>query len=307
MRSHRKLVLGAALLSLAIVAGACGSGGDGSSSSPSAKKSTITVGVSDAFPENQLVAEMYAQVLEKAGYTVKRQLDLHTRQISDQALFGGDIDLKPEYLAYELPALDPNADSSGTPDQVAARLAPLLQAKGVTLLDFTPANDTNVLVVTKETADSKSLSTISDLAPIASQLTLGAPPACPKNAFCIPGFKKVYGITFGSFKPLDEGGPQTVAAVENGVVDVGLMFSTDPTIVQKGFVVLEDDKNSQPAGNIAPIIRTSVLNDEIRNLLNAISAKITTDNITAAIEKVAVEKQDVDAVAKQFLQDNGFL
>jgi osmoprotectant transport system substrate-binding protein len=302
--------LGATALSLAILAAACSSGGGGNkgqSPSGGGSKETLTIGVSGAFPENQLVAEMYAQVLENAGYTVKRQLDLGSRQISDQALFKGQIDLKPEYLAYELPALDPNANSSGTPDVIAQRLAPLLQKKGVSLLDFTPANDTNVLVVTKDTAGKNNLSKISDLAPVAGQLTLGGPPECPKNTFCIPAFKKVYGITFGDFKPLDEGGPATVAAVDSGAVDVGLLFSTDPVIEQKGFVALEDDKSSQPAGNIAPVIRSDKVNDEIKNLLNNLSSKITTDNITAAISEVAVQKKDVADVAADFLSKQGVL
>jgi osmoprotectant transport system substrate-binding protein len=309
MRSSRRFALGAAVLALALVAVACssGGGGGGGGGGGTQNKGSLTVGVSGAFPENQLVAEMYAQVLEKAGYTVSRQLDLQTRQISDTALFKGDIDVKPEYLAYELPALDANADTSGSADEVAGRLAPLLEQKGVTLLDFTPANDTNVLVVTGDTASENSLSTISDLASVAGQFTLGGPPACPKNAFCIPAFKKVYGITFKSFKPLDEGGPATVAALENGAVDVGELFSTDPVIIEKGFVALEDDKNSQPAGNIAPVIRTDKLNDEIESLLNAVSAKITTENITAAIKQVAVDKKDVADVAAEFLQTNGLL
>jgi osmoprotectant transport system substrate-binding protein len=309
MRMYRNFALGAAVLAVATVAAACSSGGgENTGASPSGSpKGTITVGVSGSFAENQLVAEMYAQVLEKAGYTVNRKLDLQTRQISDPALFNGDIDLKPEYLAYELPALDPNADTSGTADQVLARLKPLAEAKHIEVLQYTPANDTNVLVVTKDTATKYSLTTISDLAPVADKLVLGGPSACPKNTFCIPALKKIYGITFKDFKALDEGGPATVAAVENGVVDVGLMFSTDPTIAAKGFVTLQDDKNSQPAGNIAPMIRDDANNSEIEDLLNSVSLRITTENITAAIKEVTVDKKDVADVATAFLQTNGLL
>jgi osmoprotectant transport system substrate-binding protein len=303
MRNHRMLAFGAAVLSLAVLSAACGNGSGGGGDK------TVTVGVSGAYAENQLVAEMYAQVLENAGYTVNRQLDLATRQVSDKALFSGDIDMKPEYLAYELPALDPKADASGTADEVAAKLRPLLEKKGVTMLDFTPANDTNVLVVTPDTASQYNLKTISDLAKVADQLVLGGPAACPENTFCIPAFKKVYGITFKDFKALDEGGPQTVSAVDSGAVDVGLLFSTDPVIQEKGFVVLEDDKSSQPAGNIAPVVRTEVLDahDDIEGLLDPLSEKITTDNITAAIKEVTVDKKDVADVAKEFLQQQGVL
>src|SRR3954471_18017218 len=178
MRKHRTFVLGASVLAVALLAGACNSGGDdnsaGSGTTPSAAaKGDLTVGVSGAFAENQLVAEMYAQVLEKAGYTVARQLDLGTRELSDQALYSGEIDIKPEYLGFELPALDPKADTTGTPEEIAAMLGPLLEAKGVKLLDFSPANSTNAFVVTPETADSLGLASMSDLAPVAGDLTLG--------------------------------------------------------------------------------------------------------------------------------------
>jgi osmoprotectant transport system substrate-binding protein len=313
MRRSRTFVLGAAVLALALLAGACSSGGDdsgvqasGGSSAP-AEKGSLTVGVSGAFPENQLVAEMYAQVLENAGYTVDRQLDLGTRELSDQALYSGDIDLKPEYLGFELPALDPAADTTGTADEIAALLAPLLEAKGVKLLDFSPANSTNAFVVTPDTADSLGLATMSDLAPVAGDLTLGAPPECPKRPFCIPGLKETYGIEFGDFKPLDFGGPQTVAAIDSGAVDVGLLFSLDPTIEDKGWIALTDDKDLQAAGNFAAEIRDDATNPEIEGLLNAVTASLTDDGMRAIIAKVAIEKQDVGDVATQYLKDQGLL
>ena len=313
MRRSRTFVLGAAVLALALLAGACSSGGDdsgvasGGGSSAPAEKGSLTVGVSGAFPENQLVAEMYAQVLENAGYTVDRQLDLGTRELSDQALYSGDIDVKPEYLGFELPALDPEADTTGTAEEIAAQLGPLLEAKGVKLLDFSPANSTNAFVVTPDTADSLSLSTMSDLAPVAGDLTLGAPPECPKRPFCIPGLKEAYGIEFGDFKPLDFGGPQTVAAIDSGAVDVGLLFSLDPTIEAKGWIALTDDKDLQAAGNFAAEIRDDATNPEIEGLLNAVTATLTDDGMRAIIAKVAIDKQDVGDVATQYLQDQGLL
>ena len=314
MRRSRTFVLGAAVLALALLAGACSSGGDdsgvqssGGGSSAPAEKGSLTVGVSGRFAENQLVAEMYAQVLENAGYTVDRQLDLGTRELSDQALYGGDIDIKPEYLGFELPALDANADTTGTAEEIAAQLAPLLEAKGVKLLDFSPANSTNAFVVTPDTADSLGLATMSDLAPVAGDLTLGAPPECPKRPFCIPGLEKTYGITFGDFKPLDFGGAQTVAAIDSGAVDVGLLFSLDPTIEDKGWIALTDDKDLQAAGNFAAEIRDDATNPEIEGLLNAVTASLTDDGMRAIIAKVAIEKQDVGDVATQYLKDQGLL
>ena len=128
------------------------------------KGKTITVGVSGAFTESKLVAEMYAEVLENAGYTVNRQFNLDSRKVSDQALFSGKIDVKPEYLASEAIALDPNADVNGDIQHNFQVLTPLEQAKGVTVLTPSAAIDTNVFVVTKETAAKYGLSNVSDLA-----------------------------------------------------------------------------------------------------------------------------------------------
>jgi osmoprotectant transport system substrate-binding protein len=309
MRKPRKLVLGAALLAAGLVLAACGSGEDGTTpgGSPASPKGTITIGVSGAFAENQLVAEMYAQVLEKAGYTVKRQLDLGGREVSDAALFGGQIDLKPEYLAFELPKLDANADTKGTAEQVYPRLQQAAEAKDLVALQFSPANSTNVFIVTPETAQKDSLTKMSDLAPVASQLVLGAPPDCDTNFACKEGLQQVYGITFKEIKSLDFGGPQTVAAIESGAVDVGELFSLDPTITQKGWTVLEDDKDLQPAGNFFPLVRKDKVTTDLTNLLNSVTTKLTTDGMLALVGKVQVDKEDVKVVATQFLKDNGLL
>jgi osmoprotectant transport system substrate-binding protein len=309
MRKPRKLVIGAALLAAGLVLAACGSGEDGTTpgGSPASPKGTITIGVSGPYAENQLVAEMYAQVLEKAGYTVKRQLELGAREVSDAALFGGQIDLKPEYLAFELPKLDANADTKGTAEQLYPRVQQAAETKDLVALQFSPANSTNVFVVTPETAQKHSLTKMGDLAPVAGQLVLGAPPDCETNFACKEGLQQVYGITFKEIKSLDFGGPQTVAAIESGAVDVGELFSLDPTITQKGWTVLEDDKDLQPAGNFFPLVRKDKVTPDLTNLLNSVTTKLTTDGMLALVGKVQVDKEDVKAVATQFLKDNGLL
>jgi osmoprotectant transport system substrate-binding protein len=312
MRRCRTFVLGATLLAAGFVLAACGSGGnDTQATTPPATsqspRGTIKIGVSGAFAENQLVAEMYAQVLEKAGYTVDRQLDLGSREIGDTALFSGQIDMKPEYLAYELPKLDPSADTTGTAAEVYPRVQAAAQAKGLTALQYSPANSTNVFVVTPETAQANNLTTMSSLAAVAANMTLGAPPDCSTNPACEQGLKDVYGITFKEIKSLDFGGPQTVAAIDSGAVDVGELFSLDPTITQKGWTVLEDDKSLQPAGNFFPLIRDEVLNDEITALLNGVTSKLTTDGMLGLVGRVQVDKEDVAVVAKDFLTQSGLL
>lgn len=142
---------------------------------------------------------------------------------------------------------------------------------------------------------------------IASQLTLGGPPECPDRPFCIPGLKDTYGIEFADFKPLDVGGPLTVAALQSGQVDVGLLFSTSSVIAENGWVVLEDDEQLQSAENIAPVVRTEVLNDEIAGILDAISAAVDSPTITGLNKLVEIDKEDPDTVAGDFLQEQGLL
>ncbi|MEP6477189.1 MAG: glycine betaine ABC transporter substrate-binding protein [Actinomycetota bacterium] len=144
-------------------------------------------------------------------------------------------------------------------------------------------------------------------ATIASQLTLGGPPECPDRPFCIPGLKETYGVEFADFKPLDTGGPQTVAALKAGQIDVGLLFSTSSVIAENGWVVLEDDKQLQSTENIAPVVRTEVLNDEIAQILNSISAAVDSPTIAGLNKLVEIDKQDPDAVAGDFLQQQGLV
>ncbi len=268
---------------------------------------TIVVGVSGGFAENQIVAEMYAQVLERAGYTVVRQLDLRSREVSQNALESGRIDLKPEYLSSLLLFLDPNAQASGDPADVARQNRQLLRARGITLLTPSRAQDTNQFVANSRTAEQFDLTTMSSLTRVAGQLTLGGPPECPQRPFCLPGLKRVYGIVFEDFQPLDVGGPETVAALRDDEVQIGLLFSTDPSIRQNGFVPLADDGDLQSAENLTPVIRSEKLNDEVRELLDAVSARLTTENVTELVGRVVIDGQDVATVAGEFLTANGLL
>lgn len=304
MRMFRRTALGAALLALALIGAACGE--EGSGGGGGGEGGTLTVG-GVAFAENQIVAEMYALVLENAGYTVERQTGLESREVLQPAIEAGDIDVAPEYLSSLLLFLDPDATASGDPDEARSALEPLLEERGQTLLESSEANDTNAFVVTGETAEANDLASVSDLAPVAGDLTLGGPPECPERPFCIPGLRDVYGIEFGEFVPLDVGGPLTVEALEGGDIDVGLLFSTSSVIGANGWIVLEDDQQLQNAENITPVVRTEVLDDEIEELLNAVSATLTTENITELNGRVEIDGEDPAEVASSHLTEEGLL
>ena len=274
---------------------------------PARASNTIVVGVSGAFAENQIVAEMYAQVLEHAGFTVERQLDLRAREVSQNALESGFIDVKPEYLSSLLLFLDPNAEASADASDVVRRTAELVRSDGLTLLTPSAAQDTNQFVANAETAKRFDLTTMSSLAPVADQLTFGGPPECPQRPFCLPGLHEVYGVLFDDFTPLDAGGPLTVDALKADDVQIGLLFSTDPSIGRNGFVPLEDDRQLQNAENITPLIRSEKLNGEVRALLDAVSAQLSTEKVTELVGEVVIDGQDISTVARGFLTANGLL
>jgi osmoprotectant transport system substrate-binding protein len=303
---RRPSLILAALVAAGTLTAGCISSGSSGTGDPSRAR-TIVVGVSGAFTENQLVAEMYAQVLEHAGYPVEREFDLRSREVSQSALESGQIDLKPEYMSSLLLFLDSNAQASSDPTDVARQVGERLQPKGITVLTPSPAQDTNQFVANAKTAQELNLTTLSSLAAVADRLSIGAPPECPLRPFCLPGLRDVYGILFEDFEPLDAGGPLTVAALKSDEVQIALMFSTDPSIEANGFIPLLDDKHLQNAENITPVIRTEKLNDEVRRLLDAVSARLSSDKVTELVGKVVIDGQEVAAVATAFLAANGLL
>jgi osmoprotectant transport system substrate-binding protein len=294
----RSFLVGAfTLLTLGV---ACGSG-EGAGEGDRVVVGAVT------FAENQIVAEMYARLLEKAGYEVDREFNYQNRERLLPDLESGSIDLAPEYLASLLTAVDPDASPSSDPAENIAMLRPLLAEEGLRLLEPSDANDTNAFVVTRETASRLDLESVSDLEPHESKLTLGGPPECPERSFCIEGLRDVYGIEFGDFRPLDSGGPLTVAALQSGEVDVALLFSTSGVIEARGWVVLEDNNELQSAENITPLIATDVLNDEITDVLNSLSGELSTRAMTELNARVEAENEDVRAVAEDFLSTAGLL
>ncbi len=203
--------------------------------------------------------------------------------------------------------LQPNARVANTPIDVAAQASQLLGPRGVTLLAPSPAQDTNQFVANRQTAQEFHLTTMSSLARVAGRLTFGGPPECPQRPFCLEGLKRVYGILFDDFEPLDAGGPQTISALKADEVQIGLLFSTDPSIEENGFVPLRDDKHLQNAENITPVIRSSKVNREIQRLLDAVSARLSTAIVTDLVGEVVIDGQSVHAVARGFLRANGLL
>jgi osmoprotectant transport system substrate-binding protein len=200
----------------------------------------------------------------------------------------------------------------GSTDPAATRasLQEALKPRGIAVLDYAPADDTNGYVVTKATADRYRLAKLSDLAAVSGQMVLGGPPECPDRPFCLPGLQEVYGIRFKDFKALDAGGPLTVAALEGNQIDVAVMFTTDAAIAARGLVLLADDKHLQLADNVTPVVREDLLaraGDDLRTTLNGVSAKLTTADLTNLNKQVGIDRKEPRDVAAAWLKEQGLV
>ena len=301
-----KLALTIATVSALMATAACGSGGDplapSSSSSSGGDAATIKVGSAD-FPESALLAEIYAGALEAKGIKVEKKLNIGAREAYIPALQDGSIDLIPEYtgvLRDYFKKDQTGTDSEAVYTELKASVPPAL-----TVLDKSAAEDKDALVMKKSKADELGVKSIADLAGKAGQLTVGGPPEWKTRDTGIPGFKKIYGLEFKKFLPLDAGGPLTLAALKNGQIDAGDLFTTDPSIAANDLVALEDPKNMYAAQNVVPLITKSKSNPTIEGALNAVSAKLDTATLSALLKEVVVDKKDADTVAKEFLTKNG--
>jgi osmoprotectant transport system substrate-binding protein len=292
----------AALAALALAAVACGS-----SSAPAAtSKGTITI-AGFAFSEGTVLADLYGQALEHDGYTVKYQLNLGNREVVSTAIKSSKVDLYIGYAATDLEFYNKGAGEAG--GDGAANVQKLnghLSSLGLVALTPSTAIDQNAFAVTKDTASKYSLTKLSDLAAVGSQLVLGGPPECPTRPFCQPGLEKTYGIHFKSFKALDAGGPLTFAALANGSIQVGLVFSSDARIAPANLVVLQDDKQLEQADDVVPILRSAVATDEVKKVLDEVSSKLTTADLVQMNSQVENQHQDADAVTKAWLQSHNF-
>ncbi len=310
MNRRPLLSIGAAVASLALLAGCGGGGGDDAFQEEESDAGTIVIGSAN-FPENVLLMNMYAAALEDAGVEVETKPEIGAREVYMQALDDGSIDLLPEYngalLAFLAAGQDQEVPRDVTsPDAVYDALQDVLP-EGTETLPQSEAEDKDTLTVTQETAEEYDLTSIADLEPVADQLIVGAGPEFRDRFQGLVGLEEVYGLTFKEFKPLDVGGPLTVNSLKDGSIDVGNIFSTDSSIETEGFVVLEDPENLYTSQNILPLIRSDKLSPEVEDALNAVSEALTTDNLTEALARVQVDKDDPATVAQEFLVDNGVI
>lgn len=311
MRTRRTTVLGAALLALVVSACGPGEGGTSPSAPPASQAAalpSITVG-SAGFWESAVVAEIYAQALEGAGFTVTRNLELGARDLTQPALLNGDLDIMPEYVGGYLAVT-----FGGTPSpDLEASLADLrseLEAVGLVALDPTPGTDADGFAVRSETADEWDLATLSDLAAVAGDLRWGVAPECAENPNCGIGLEEVYGIDFASLdvQTLGACSPAIAEALNADNIDVAQVCTTQPEIIAYNLVLLEDDKGMAPAQNIVPIVRQDLMDeagDLITSTLNAVSELLTTEELATLGNDIVIGGTSYADAASQWLTDNG--
>lgn len=282
----------AASSSAAASSGATGTTGAGS----------VTIGSAD-FPESALLANIYAAALTAKGVTATTNLNIGSREVYLPALQDGSIDLIPEYTGVLLQYFDKDATATASDEVYTALQAALPDTLQV--LEASEAEDKDAVVVTQETATKYNLKSIADLKPVAGELILGGPSEWATRPTGVPGLEAKYGVVFKEFKALDAGGPLTLNALTSGQVQAGNLFTTDPALTANNLVVLEDPENLFAAENILPLITKSKLTPEIEETLNAVSAKLTTQDLIDMLTKITVEKQDSADVAQEWLTAAG--
>ena len=296
MKPRAALIAACAGLMVALPACTSSSGHVPSAAGPAGRPGTvITVGSFD-FPESVLLAEIYGQALAADNFPVRILPDLGPRELVDSALMSGLIQLVPEYAGSALEFFSLGKLSATSDAEAASRaLTGAVAGRGLVPASPAPAQDANAIVVSAATAARYGLRSIADLARLAPGLMFGGPPECPGRAYCLPGLKRVYGLHFKAFTPLDAGGPLTLQALEAGDIGVALLFTTDPDIPARHLVVLADDRGLQPAENITPLVRRDVIARYGPNLLaalNTVSALLDTGTLRALEARVELAGQD---------------
>jgi osmoprotectant transport system substrate-binding protein len=312
----RRLLAGVVAASAALLT-ACGSSDSSSptatdtGSSASTDKGTVRISGQN-FTEAEIVADMYAAVLQKAGYTPSVHL-VDTRDVY-MKIFPKKLDVVPEYTGSIVEFLNgtyngANAKPITVSDaqKTIDKAKPLLDKAGITLLSPSAATDTNAFFVTKKYSEDNNVTTLSDLK--GKSVTLAAAPDCQGRLDCEGGLASAYGIKITKILPLGYASPQTYDSVIKGESQLGETSTTDGTLESQGLVLLPDDQHIQPAQNLVPMVSNAFLQDhpDVADPLNELMSKLTTEDLTKLNAEVSVDRQKAEDVAQQWLSDNGLV
>ena len=302
-----RAALSAVFALVALIAVACGSANPLGGGEVSGDLKSIVVGSAD-FPESKIIGEIYAQALEANGFTVGRQFGIGSRETYIPAVQDHSIDLIPEYTGNLLQYFDPDTEVT-TPDGVLLELFRKLPGD-LSILNPSPAEDKDTVAVTSETAQRWNLTTIGDLAEHSAEVKFGGPSEFINRAEGLPGLKANYGLDIprSNFVAIsDGGGPATVRALTDGTVTAANIFSTSPAIEENDLVVLEDPKNNFLAANVIPLVSSQKKSDELKTVLDAVSAELTTEDlIRLNTEASGNSGVNPDEAAANWVREHGF-
>ncbi|SEB37045.1 ABC transporter substrate-binding protein [Microbacterium hydrocarbonoxydans] len=258
---------------------------------------TIVVG-SQAYYSNEIIAEIYAQALEAAGFDVEKQLSIGQRDAYMPDVESGDIDVFPEYTGSLLEYISDDEIDVTSPDDVYAALQDALP-ESLTALDYAEASDQDSYTVLKSFAEENDLKTIGDLADVSSPVTIGAAPEFEQRPYSPAAAKEVYGVdlTFSAT------GPTTLESLLAGQIQVADIYTADPAFETEDIVALEDPENLIISSNVVPIVSSDIA-DDVSDVLNAISAKLTAEELVSLNVLSTVEEQSSADIAKKWLEDN---
>src|SRR5580700_8648720 len=215
-------------LAAGIALAACGSSASGNPLTPAASKGSVIVGSAN-FPEDELLAQIYAAALAARGVKVTDQFSIGAREVYYPEIEKGAITIIPEYNGALLTtAVDPSS-TAATTARVDAQLKARLPAS-LRILSPSPAQDKDSVTVTRAFAARHHLSSIAQLKRLAPSMVFGAPPEFKTRADGQAGLRKHYGLQFKGFDALDESGPITLKALTAGTVQAADVFTTTQQI-----------------------------------------------------------------------------
>ena len=297
------------LLILVMVLSACGASGDDGASPRASGEAfpTIVIGTGGGV-ELELLAEVYAQAIEAAGYPVRREPVSVDTGVLHGRLATRSVDLAPGQIAAFLGVYD--EQSSGNAEDDLADLRSALAEDGLAALEPSRAVRTPGFGVRHELASELTIATMSELVSSASDLTWGLPDACSTMAGCGDVLSDGYGIDPGELdvESVPACDPAAAEALNEAVVDIALLCTTQPEIERFNLVVLEDDRQAQPSGAFVPVINEALLalaGDDLSEALDAVSDVMTTAELTSLVARVSIDGEAIPDVARSWLEDRG--
>ncbi len=289
-------------ISALVVAGlaltGCSSSSSLSGDSDRSDGARIVVGSQDYY-SNEIIAEIYAQALERDGFDVDRQFRIGQRETYMPDVEAGRIDLFPEYSGPLLQYWD--ADATARSATAVHRALEQAAPDGVEVLPQSSATDEDVYVVTRAFADRNDVHSLADLASVDTPITLGGASEGEDRPNGPAGLEKTYGTTV-RFTPIEDGGgPLTVKALRDGSVQLAVMYSADPAIADNDLVMLDDPKSLMTASNVVPIVSDRVP-ERARRSIERIDRALTPSGLVALNRDSVDDEQSAAVIAKAWLR-----